>query len=219
MPFLVARTPHPRRPRLAVSIAGAAALAAAYSGCRAPCETGFNRDSEGLCRAEVPCPPGASRGTDLACHPHGDSGTPARTQDTGSSIDAPPVDTGSEPDGDAPDTGPGRIRIVYNQLAGLPLHGLVVFAERTDGGGPIASFCQIILADPMDIEGHMVPFDGSSDPCPSQGDPVIFDEGIIELTMSVSQGASDSPVLCDQRAVTIAGDQTVDYGSVTGCDQ
>ena len=96
---------------------------------------------------------------------------------------------------------------------------MVVFAERPGGGGPIASFCQIILADPMDIEGHMVPFDGTSDPCPSTGDAVIFDEGAIELTMSVSQGASESPVLCDQRVVAIAGDQTVDYSTVTGCDQ
>ena len=217
----VSRIPHPQRSLLATAFAGAAVLATVISGCKAACEAGFNRGDDGLCRAEVPCPPGASRGTDLACHPYGDSGTPAATTDSGSPTDQPPLDTGTAdaPDDDVPSTGPGRIRIVYDQLAGLPLHGMVVFAERPGGGGPIASFCQIILADPMDIEGQMVPFDGTSDPCPSAGDAVIFDEGAIELTMSVSQGASESPVLCDQRVVAIAGDQTVDYSTVTGCDQ
>jgi len=191
-------------------------------GCGQPCATGFSRSDDGVCRADTPCPSNAQREQDLACHPVS-SGESLTTQtDTGYWADdtaenEPTESTEPIQDTGAADSGPGRIWVSYEGLEGVPAHGFFVFGEVSGKAGPIASFCQIILADPMTVQGYLVPFDGDSDPCPNTGEPELFDEEQVVLNMIVAQGASSEPVLCDQRVIDITGDQIVDFSDVIAC--
>ena len=188
-------------------------------GCHSPCETGFERHSDGVCRAVQPCGNGTARDSDLRCHPFdGGPGSATFETDTGLSATDIPDDSG---DYAQTDTGlysaPAHVRIVMNRVAGFPLHGLVVLASDHPGSEPVASFCQVILDDPMDVEGFLVPYDGQSDPCPNAGVPFRFNRGEVELTMAISLGAAADPALCDTRTVTVGERTTVDYSDVTGC--
>ena len=190
------------------------------AGCAAPCSTGFSRDANGICNAIETCPPGTQRETDLGCHASDTQNEPDTQSDTGdwateesndSRYSPPEADTGS------PTEGPGRIWVSYDQLEGVPLHGFVVFGSKMGNPEPIASFCQIILNDPMTVQGYLVPFTATEDPCPSTGEPSLFEPGDVNLIMTLSTGFGTDPVLCDERSITISGDQTVDFSDVITC--
>lgn len=187
----------------------------ALSGCaKEPCVDGFTKGGDEICRAEVACPTGAFRGRDLDCHQRTD-GVPPSTVDSGAHDTADAAtDTG---DGWA-SSGPGRIFVRYDGLSGVPSHGFVVMAFGVDPGPPGAAFCQIILDDPVDVAGFLVPFDGISDPCPSDGEPHRFDTGELRLEMMVMAASGGSAALCDERLLVVDGDQEVDYSSVLRCD-
>ena len=194
---------------------------AVLAGCSTPCATGFSRDAEGICHAIEACRTGTARGTDLACHTIEEQNETAIESDTGDWSAGDPTDpTAPSPDEDtgAPTEGPGRIWVSYEQLEGVPLHGFVVFGNKMGNPEPVASFCQIILSDPMTVQGYLVPFSGTQDPCPSTGEPSLFDPGEVTLIMTLSTGFGSEPVLCDERRVTIAGDQMVDFSDVITCD-
>lgn len=176
-----------------------------------PCLEGFSKDAQGVCRADTPCPQGSVRGHDLDCHVRPD-GPPSDAQAQGTTGAA--MDTG---EGWASD-GPGRILVRYDGLSGVPSHGFLVMAFTEDSGPPGAAFCQIILDDPVDVAGFVVPFDGRSDPCPSDGEPHRFEPGELRLEMMVVEASGGSPVLCDERLLTVEGDQEVDYSAVVRCD-
>jgi len=93
----------------------------------------------------------------------------------------------------------------------------IVFGELAGETRPTASFCQIILDDPMSVQGYLVPYDGEADPCPSTGEPERFEPGLVVLNMVVIPGPSSDPVLCDERVVEIAGDQHIDFSDVIAC--
>jgi hypothetical protein len=108
--------------------------------------------------------------------------------------------------------------VLYNGLSGYPVHGFVVTGRFPDEDLPSSAFCQIILASEVDVSGLLVPYDGVSSPCPSVGDPFLFEPGPVELFMILAQDAAAGPVLCDQRTIVVDGDMTVDFGDVTGCE-
>ena len=81
-----------------------------------------------MCRADVPCEPGTARDPDLVCR--GDDPEQPLATDTGVS-EAEELDTGlaESDEADLPATeGPGRVRVVWTGLSGVPLHGVVVMA-------------------------------------------------------------------------------------------
>ena len=189
------------------------------TGCQSPCESGFDRHADGVCRATQPCENGTERGADLRCHPLNGGPGPANFEsDTGYSATEAQGDSAAYADTDTGQySAPAQVRIVMNAVAGFPLHGLVVLANDNTGSVPVASFCQVILDDPMNVEGFLVPYDGLSDPCPNAGDPFLFDPGEVELTMAISLGAAAEPAVCDTRTVSVGERTTVDYTNVTGC--
>jgi hypothetical protein len=194
-------------------------LAMALAGCSSPCAQGFEKDTVGICRAVATCKPGTQRSRNLTCEPHSASENSAT--DTAHTQQH---DTGAEePDSLTDDTdssgdGPGRILVKYEQLEGAPAHAFLVLAEIPGFPEHIATFCEIILTDPMSIEGYLVPHDGSTDPCPSAGEPKLFAAGQVSLIMSVAQGPDSPPAFCDERVVEVSGDHVVDFSEVTGCD-
>ena len=195
------------------------ALFATTLGCTEPCAAGFSRDNAGICHAVERCPPGTQRDRNLTCEPHSaDEDSPVDTadqpqDDTGTTEpESTPDDTGSSQDG------PGRILVKYEQLAGVPAHAFLVLAEAPGTPEPIAAFCQIILTNPMSVEGYLVPYDGTTDPCPSVGEPKLFATGQVSLIMSVVQGPDSPPALCDERLVEVSGNQVVDFSDVIACE-
>lgn len=198
-------------------------------GCSRDCATGFSRDDEGVCHADVLCPAGYERKENLACHPmvgqdEADSGPVLDAIDTGFSAAtdtgvSAATDTGEEwPfDGDLYESGAGRIAVRYAGLENLQLYGFVVTGQLADQALPNAAFCQVILELSVDILGYLAPYDGESPPCPMEGDPFVFDPGTVTLNMLVAGGESDDPVLCDERIVEVDGDTMVDFGDVTSC--
>ena len=190
------------------------------SSCRAPCASGFDRGSDGICYAVNVCEPGEARGQDLVCHPTGGSaGDTAQSEvqvDTGDS--EPARDTGGDDSG-APASGPGRIQVRYDGLPGYPAHGFIVFAKPEATEEPIAAFCQIILASEVDVSGYLQAYDGASDPCPSFGEAMVFEPGPMQVSMVVSSGASSDASLCDERVIQVSGDTTVDFSGVTACSE
>ena len=199
-----------------------AVMAWGLLGCGPDCVAGFAADDEGICRAVRSCPIGHERRTDLACHPvvtteSEESSPGSTTMDSGD----PPTDTGTAPplDEDAFTSGQGRIFIRYDNLDNYTMHGFVVMGRHPEFRAPTSSFCQVILDQSVNILGPMRFFDGVSDPCPSQGDALVFEPGPVVLQMSLSSGVADSPALCDERVVTVDGDITVDFGDVTSCQE
>ena len=191
-------------------------------GCRPNCVSGFAADEDGICRAVRPCPTGHERRPDLACHPVGSTQSEAEQADVNAEESIPSrEDTGpvSPADEGGSDSGPGRILIQYEALENYSMHGFVVMGRKPGERDPTSAFCQVILDQSVDILGEMRPFDGVSDPCPSQGDAMIYEPGEIILQMSLSSGVSDSPALCDERTVTVDGDITADFGGVSSCQE
>lgn len=189
-------------------------------GCQSPCMSGFERKADRVCHATVPCGPGEARGEDLLCHP-----TSGSTEDTAGNEYQ--TDTGA-PEGDedtgvmdsgGPQEGPGRIQVLYPALSGYPAHGFIVFATSGGSAGPMASYCQIILAAEVDVDGYLQAYDGETDPCPSFGEPLVFESGTVQLSMVVTSGAEAEPALCDERTVLVMGDTTVDFSGVTSCTE
>lgn len=193
-------------------------LAGVLSGCGAPCLEGFSKDAEGVCRADVPCEPGTARGADLVCRGD-DTEEPAPT-DTGVS-EAEGLDTGlaDTDDGDVPVTeGPGRVRVVWTGLSGVPLHGMVVMATAEGESMPSAAMCVVVLQQEIDIDGFLVSYAPGEDPCTPGGEPVELAPGPLRLDMQVVAGEGGVPVFCDERELVVAGDVTVDFSGVQSCD-
>ena len=200
----------------------AAVLVCGLLGCRPNCVSGFAADEDGICRAVRPCPTGHERRTDLACHAVSSSESEAQQTDEDDAEPNPNLDdTGTAPPAEegGSHSGSGRIFIQYEGLENYSMHGFVVMGRKPGDLDPSSAFCQVILDQSVDILGEMRPFDGVSDPCPSQGDAVLYEPGEIILQMSLSSGASDSPALCDERTVRVEGDIIADFGGVTSCQE
>lgn len=188
-------------------------------GCNAPCMDGFYRDGDGICRAEEPCSPGMARGADLECHSDED-GLTDQLADTG---EPKPdrEDTGVAGGDDADsvaDGGPGRIRVLWNGLSGVPAHGVVVMATADGDVEPSAALCVVVLQLEIDIDAYLRPYTPGDDPCAPGGEPMRFDEGPIEISMEVVAGEGATPVRCDERDLRVSGDVTVDFSGVESCD-
>ena len=198
-------------------LTGSVSLTLLIAACEQDCAQGFTRSADGICRADTPCPAGSQREEDLACHSthiaqDRDTGEPPQSNSVQEESRDDEVDTGGLTEG------PGRIWVSYEQLKGVPAHGFVVFGTVPGETSPVASFCQIILADPMTVEGYLVPYDGESNPCPSTDDAKLFEANEVVLNMFVAQGTESEPILCDQRLISIAGDQVVDFSDVVACN-
>ena len=184
-------------------------------GCRTPCAAGFTRDSAGLCRADTQCAPGTERGENLACIPFAVDET-----DTGKRTGAQ-VDSGGQAvhdTGDSISANLGRIRMIWEDLTDVPVHGFVVMAIPEGAVEPAAAYCVVILQQSIDIDGFLVPYTSGEDPCAITGDPAIFDSGLVQVRMEVVSGADSAPVLCDEREVTVMGDVAVDFTGINSCE-
>ena len=193
-------------------------LAGLLSGCGAPCLEGFSKDPDGVCRADVPCEPGTARDPDLVCR--GDDPEQPLATDTGVS-EAEELDTGlaDSDEADLPATeGPGRVRVVWTGLSGVPLHGVVVMATVEGESIPSAAMCVVVLQQEIDIDGFLVSYVPGADPCIPGGEPVELEPGPLRLDMQVVAGEGGVPVFCDERELVVAGDVTVDFSGVQSCD-
>lgn len=178
------------------------------------------------CGCRPPCAKGYTRGQDLVCYPDSlvakdsgnleptDSGlgdTPDRSEhpDTG-------LDTGLD-DSTPPAEGWGRIRVMYPSFDGYPSHAFLTYGRRASSVLPQAAFCTFIFADTFEIDGYLVSWDGTTNPCPSEGDPVYLPPGAFVIHLMVTSSISADPVICDTRTVEIDGDVTVDYTGVDSC--
>lgn len=193
--------------------------AAALHGCSAPCMEGFSKDEAGVCRADESCPAGTARGEDLVCHST-DEDLDADDVDTGlgspGSVDSGGADT--DDSGSTVTEGPGRIRVIWDGLSGVPLHGVVVMATRDGDPEPVAAMCVVVLQQEIDIDEYLVAYVPGEDPCIPGRDPLELDPGRVEVNMQVVAGEGGVPVLCDERDLVVAGDVTVDFSGVQSCD-
>ena len=180
---------------------------------------GFSRSGDGICRADVPCGPGLERGSDLECHA-ADGVQVDGESDTGQSeVTADDTGTAAGVDsGQVETSGPGRIRVIWNGLSGVPAHGVVVMATVGGDYQPSAALCVVVLQLEIDIDGYLTPYTPGDDPCTPSGEPMEFDEGPVQISMEVVAGEGATPVLCDERDLVVAGDVTVDFSGVQSCD-
>ena len=190
------------------------------AGCT-PCASGFSRSTDGVCFADEQCPDGFYRDETLSCVAASVESTderppPSVNADTGSEVII--EDTGGVDEAvDAPPEGYGRIFVRYPSLSDLPMHGFFVMGQPLGEYRPSSAFCQVILAQEVDVDGVMTVFDGVSQDCPLQGDAMLYPNGEVQLFMQVAAGATAEPVLCDERVVQVDGDTAVDFGDVIDC--